>query len=122
MFVNRYSARASSLGVWRNGADSEYRISLCGTFLFGSPSSCASLQTTVAGSLGFHRWFLGPVDTPPMGVVSASGSVTNSTVSAARVQISTERANRLAGTLHDHGGTSRSTRRWRLSGAPVTRA
>ncbi len=48
--------------------------SRCGTFFFGSPSSCASAQMSACGSVGTQRIARGPVGTPSIGTLSCSGS------------------------------------------------
>ena len=122
MVEKRCSVRASSRGSPSKGASSANRASRCGASTRGSPSSCASLQTSVAGAVGFQRWPRGPVATPPIGTLSASGRFATTTAPPSRVQTSTERAKRFAGSSHENGRSMRSTSTCRLSGPPETRA
>ena len=81
-----------------DGASSASTRSRCAASRCGSPPSCASIHTTVAGRAAFHRCSRGPVGTPPMGTVSATGRRAISIASPSGVHTWIDRANRDAGT------------------------
>ena len=103
----RYSVLASSVGGAVNGAALVSTRSRAGTTIFGLPPSSASAQVSVAGAPGCQRTARGPTWTPPLGTVSATGSVAMVLAMApARSHTAMARAKSSYGTRREKGATS----------------